>query len=65
VARRPAWLGALLLAATLTGGTPWEAPYGARAAGAPVELRRTLGPLQKHFNAHHDLPRAVLLLSPT
>ena len=65
MARRPAWLGALLLAATLVAGAPWEAPYGARTTSAPVELRGNLGRLRQHFNAHHHLPRAVLLLSPT
>ena len=63
--RRPAWLVVLLLAATVLAGAPWEAPYGARAPGGPVELHGTLGPLQEYFNSHHDLPRAVLLLSPT
>jgi hypothetical protein len=50
---------------TLVAGAPWEALYGARTTGAPVELRGNLGRLRQHFNAHHDLPRAVLLLSPT
>jgi hypothetical protein len=61
---RQRWIAALCLAALAL-----ACARGARDSGAiasvPVELRGTLEPLRDHFNSHLDLPRAVLLLSPT
>ena len=31
----------------------------------PIQLTGTLAPLRTHFNEHRNLPRAVVLLSPT
>jgi len=54
----------LLFSLTLACGQQTHTTHAA-STQVPIELVGTLEPLRSHFNEQQDLPRAVLLLSPT
>jgi len=65
VTPRRSRLAALLFLAVLAACSAKPRDAATVGAGAPVGLEGGVGRLRNHFNAHRELPRAVLLLSPT
>jgi hypothetical protein len=64
-ARRLACSATLLVSLTLLACACDPRAGRPELASKPVELTGSLEPLRAHFNAQSNLPRAIVLLSPT